>query len=60
VKDSRTLAAANAAGIAGYRALMGADQARTVQDLKANQAVVLPMMGEFGAFQSIGSKGSLT
>src|ERR1700720_3137011 len=27
---------------------MGADEARTVRDLKGNQAVVLPMVSEFG------------
>src|SRR5580700_10402611 len=27
---------------------MGADEARTVRDLKGNQAVVLPMLSEFG------------
>jgi TolB-like protein/tetratricopeptide (TPR) repeat protein len=37
-----------AADIAGYSALMGADEARTVRDLKGHQAVVLPMIGEFG------------
>jgi hypothetical protein len=26
---------------------MGADEARTVRDLKAHQAVVLPMIGKF-------------
>lgn len=45
---SRRLAAILAADIAGYSALMGADEARTVRDLKAHQAVVLPMVGEFG------------
>jgi adenylate cyclase len=46
--QSRRLAAILAADIAGYSALMGADEARTVYDLKAHQAVVLPMVGEFG------------
>jgi adenylate cyclase len=46
--QSRRLAAIFAADIAGYSALMGADEARTVYDLKAHQAVVLPMVGEFG------------
>ena len=41
---SRRLAAILAADIAGYSALMGADEARTVRDLKAHQAVVLPMI----------------
>jgi hypothetical protein len=44
----RRLSAILAAEIAGYRALMGADEARTVRDLKGHQAVVLPMVGEFG------------
>ena len=42
------LSAILAADIAGYSALMGADEARTVRDLKGHQAVVLPMVGEFG------------
>jgi class 3 adenylate cyclase len=42
------LAAILAADIAGYSALMGADEARTVHDLKAHQAVVLPMIAEHG------------
>jgi adenylate cyclase len=46
--QSRRLAAILAADIAGYSALMGADEARTVTDLKGHQAVVLPMVGEFG------------
>jgi adenylate cyclase len=45
---SRRLAAILAADIAGYSALMGDDEARTVRDLKEHQAVVLPMVGEFG------------
>jgi class 3 adenylate cyclase len=44
----RRLAAILAADIAGYSALMGADEARTVRDLKNHQAVVLPMLSEFG------------
>jgi class 3 adenylate cyclase/pimeloyl-ACP methyl ester carboxylesterase len=44
---ARRLAAILAADIAGYSALMGADEARTVSDLKGHQAVVLPMVGEF-------------
>src|SRR5438067_11075626 len=43
----RRLSAILAADIAGYSALMGADEARTVRDLKEHQAVVLPMIGEF-------------
>ena len=46
--QSRRLAAILAADIAGYSALMGADEARTVRDLKGHQAVVLPIIGEFG------------
>ena len=44
----RRLAAILAADIAGYSRLMDADEARTVRDLKGHQAVVLPMIGEFG------------
>ncbi len=44
----RRLCAILAADIAGYSVLMGADEARTVRDLKGHQAVVLPMVGEFG------------
>jgi adenylate cyclase len=47
-RASRRLAAILAADIAGYSALMGANEARTVQDLKAHQAAVLPMIGQFG------------
>jgi TolB-like protein/class 3 adenylate cyclase/Flp pilus assembly protein TadD len=47
-KVSRRLAAILAADITGYSALMGADEARTVRDLKGHQTVVLPMIGEFG------------
>src|SRR6266571_1635784 len=47
-KVSRRLAAILAADIAGYSSLMGADEARTVRDLKGHQTVVLPMIGEFG------------
>jgi class 3 adenylate cyclase len=46
--ETRKLAAILAADIAGYSALMGADEVRTVRDLKARQAIVLPMIGEFG------------
>ena len=45
--QSRRLAAILAADIAGYSALMGADEARTVRDLKGHQAVVLPMVADF-------------
>src|SRR5262245_37584067 len=48
VSQSRRLAAILAADIAGYSALMGADEGRTVSELKGHQAVVLPMVGEFG------------
>ena len=47
-KVSRRLAAILAADIAGYSALMGADEEGTVRDLKAHQAVVLPMIGAHG------------
>src|SRR6516164_3937746 len=47
-KVLRKLAAILAADIAGYSALMGADEAGTVRDLKAHQAVVLPMITEHG------------
>ena len=43
----RRLAAILAADIAGYSALMGANETRTVRDLKGHQAVVLPMVAEF-------------
>jgi adenylate cyclase len=46
--QSRKLAAILAADITGYSVLMGSDEARTVRDLKDHQAVVLPMIGEFG------------
>jgi adenylate cyclase len=46
--QSRRLAAVLAADIAGYSALMGADEARTVLDLKGHLAVILPMVAEFG------------
>jgi adenylate cyclase len=42
------LAAILAADIAGYSALMGADEEATVRDLKAHQGVVLPMIGDHG------------
>ena len=45
--QSRKLVAILAADIAGYSALMGSDEPRTVRDLKGHQAVVLPMIGEF-------------
>ena len=48
MSQSRRLAAILAADIAGYSALMGSDEARTVSDLKSHQAIVLPMVREFG------------
>src|SRR5262245_7224405 len=48
MSPSRRLAAILAADIAGYSALMGSDEARTVSDLKGHQSVVLPMVGDFG------------
>src|SRR5262249_23072555 len=47
-KVSRRLAAILAADIAGYSQLMGANEEGTVRDLKAHQAVILPMIGEHG------------
>jgi adenylate cyclase len=47
-KVLRRLAAILAADIAGYSTLMGEDEASTVRDLKAHQAVVLPMITEHG------------
>src|SRR5262245_4728441 len=47
-KVPRRLAAILAADIAGYSALMGADEADTVRSLKEHQAVVLPMIKEHG------------
>src|SRR5580658_5006072 len=44
----RRLAAILAADVAGYSRLMGVDDVRTVRDLKGHQAVVLPMVREFG------------
>src|SRR5216683_4180929 len=44
----RRLAAILAADIAGYSRLMGADEAATVRDLKAHQAIVLPLVGRYG------------
>src|SRR5215468_9068796 len=47
-KVLRKLAAILAADIAGYSALMGADEAGTVRDLKAHQGVILPIITEHG------------
>src|SRR5262245_51186974 len=44
----RRLAAILSADISGYSALMGMDEARTVRDLRAIQAIVLPMITKFG------------
>jgi class 3 adenylate cyclase len=44
-KVQRKLAAILIADIAGYSALMGANEEATVRDLKAHQAVILPMIG---------------
>src|SRR5215467_7977050 len=45
---SRKLVAILAADIAGYSALMGADEGATVRDLKGHQTVILPIIGEHG------------
>jgi adenylate cyclase len=47
-KVSRRLTAILAADIAGYSALMGVNEEITVGDLKANQAVILPMIADHG------------
>jgi adenylate cyclase len=47
MSESRKLAAILAADLADYSRLMGQDEAATVRDLKAHQAVVLPMIGQF-------------
>src|SRR5262249_38186736 len=44
----RKLAAILAADIAGYSALMEANEEATVRDLKAHQAVILPMIAKHG------------
>jgi adenylate cyclase len=44
----RRLAAIFAADIAGYSALMGDDEEGTVRELKAHQAVILPMIADHG------------
>ncbi|GLS22923.1 guanylyl cyclase [Labrys miyagiensis] len=46
--QDRRLVAILAADIAGYSRLMGQDEAATIADLKAHQAVVLPMVGQYG------------
>ena len=63
---SRRLAAILAADIAGYSRLMGEDETATVRDLKAHQAVVLPLIARFsgriidtaGAQQRLGDRYS--
>ena len=47
LSTKRRLAAILAADIAGYSRLMGEDEAATVRDLKAHQAVVLPLVGRW-------------
>src|ERR1700741_86806 len=47
-KFARKLAAILAADIAGYSALMGSDEERTVRDLKGHQAVILPRIASHG------------
>jgi adenylate cyclase len=46
--EGRRLTVILAADIAGYSALMGEDEVRTVHDLKGHQAVVLPMVAASG------------
>lgn len=48
LSTKRRLAAILAADIAGYSRLMGEDEAATVRDLKAHQAVILPLVGRYG------------
>ena len=43
---TRHLTAILAADIAGYSSLMGADEERTVEDLKAHQSIILPLVSE--------------
>lgn len=47
-EPQRRLAAVLAADIAGYSALMGADEQATIRELRSHQAVVLPMVNSFG------------
>jgi class 3 adenylate cyclase len=47
----RRLSAILAADIAGYSALMGADEAGTVRDLKGHQAVVLSWLASSAGAQ---------
>ena len=46
--EDRRLAAILAADIAGYSALMGADEEATVRALKRQQGIVLPMIKDHG------------
>jgi class 3 adenylate cyclase len=46
--NSHRLAAILAADIAGYSRLMGESEEDTVRDLNAHQAVLLPMVEDFG------------
>jgi len=46
--DQRRLAAILAADVAGYSRLMGQDEAATVRDLEAHQAVILPLIAKHG------------
>src|SRR5262245_64210657 len=55
-KVSRRLAAILAADIAGYSALMGVDDVRTVHDLKGHPTTILPMIAEHGG-RGIGASG---
>lgn len=48
VMGNRRLTAILAADIAGYSALMGANEVSTVGDLKGHQSVVLPLISGFG------------
>jgi adenylate cyclase len=47
-RPHRKLTAILAADLAGYSALMGADEDATVRDLKAHQAIILPMIAGHG------------
>ena len=58
-RQQRRLAAILAADIAGYSALMGADEARTVRDLKAHQAVILPIADHGGRIIDTAGDGIL-
>jgi TolB-like protein/class 3 adenylate cyclase len=47
-KSSRKLAAILAGDVAGYSILMGIDEERTVRDLKRHQAVIHPIIAQYG------------